>query len=158
MSFSDRKLRSRITFRAIFGPTTLRFGAMLGTFTFIYKFILNSLPLLPMDTQLAIAQFFSSRDLKAAFYCESYAGSPIRKDTSQPQKLKSEDKIPDEQSMRGGSSLSLAGKFNYSRIHVARWHAFVAGASAGFSVLFQRGEQRTMIAQQMFVRYSTSWI
>src|SRR5260370_13192265 len=137
MSCTDRKLRSRITLRVILGPTTLRFGAMLSAFTFIYKFILNSLPLLPMDTQLAIAQFFSSRDLKAAFYSESYAGSPvllngrksaspIRKDIYQPQKLKSKDKIPEEQSMRGVSSLSLTGKFNYSRIHVARWHAFVS--------------------------------
>ncbi|KAF8341270.1 uncharacterized protein EI90DRAFT_3033306 [Cantharellus anzutake] len=144
---------------AIFGASTLRFGAMLGSFTFIYKFVLNSLPLLPMDAQLAIAQFFSSRDLSEAFYSKSYGdspldsgyelGIPLHKPRSRLERLKAET-IAEEP--RKKTSLSLTGKFNYSRIHVARWHAFAAGAFAGFSVLFQKGEQRTMVAQQMFVR------
>ena len=104
-----------------------------------------------MDAQLIIAQFFSSRDLRAAFYPEST--SPIQKDKPQHQKLELETKMLDEHSKKSGFSLSLTGKFNYSRMHVARWHAFVAGALAGFSVLSEKGEQRTMIAQQMFVRY-----
>jgi hypothetical protein len=49
--------------------------------------------------------------------------------------------------------LSLTSEIVYSRLDGARWHAVVAGALAGLSVLWEKKGRRITIAQQIFVRY-----
>lgn len=156
---------------ALFGSDSQRLAAMLGSFTFLYKFILNSLPLIPIPDQLSTLR--SARrnrlrlrelDLEGAFSLPSPPGTPgtglttgqqtplMMRSRSAEKKLMNEREDKGEEQGRRGSRLSIQSQVLYSRLDTARWHAVVAGAIAGLSVLWEKKSRRITIAQQVFVR------
>ena len=133
---------------AIFGSDTFRFSSMLGSFTFIYKFLLNSLPLIPIPDQLSILQPYRSTRKHRAFD-EGYFVSPnTESQAATPLTIPSKR----EKLGRKPGHLSVNSEIVYSRLDGARWHAILAGAVAGLSVLLEKKERRITIAQQIFVR------
>lgn len=152
---------------ALFGEDSWRFAGMLGSFTFIYKFLINALPLVPIPDQLAIlrssrqrAQRQRERDLESggAFDVDSppsgASGSGSGMQTPLMMSSKHAEKRAQEiMRKRRGSHLSMSSEVVYSRLSGARWHAAFAGAVAGLSVLFEKKSRRITVAQQLFVRY-----
>lgn len=156
-----RKFRTSLVLRAIFGTDTFRFSAMLGTFAFVYKFLLNSLPLLPIPTQLAflLEPSFKSKAKRSRSIISSAESEPGSSGYVTP----SSTLLPVHHNQSGTTSasgpsltpshLSINGEINYLRLGGARWHAVLAGALAGLGVMWEKKERRVTIAQQLFVRY-----
>ena len=134
--------------RALFGSDTLRFAAMLGSFTFIYKLCLNALPLIPLPNRLVA--FRSRRERNDL---EANVATPDEGSTGQqtPLTVLSNKYSPLNQENKRGH-LSLHSEIVYSRLEGARWHAVLAGGLAGLSLLWEKKSRRITIAQQSFVR------
>lgn len=170
---------------ALFGKDTLRFSAMLASFAFIWKFILNSLPLVPIPDQLAILRSsrqarqrrreldlekggldthdgsadtgYSTRgDQSPGLMMKSSSGLNRPHSKDLQQQHKSKGKGKENEKLPG--HLSITSEIVYSRLDGARWHAVVAGGLAGLSVLWEAKSRRTTIAQQIFVRYVTLYL
>lgn len=149
---------------ALFGPDSRRFAAMLGSFAFLYKFVLNALPLIPIPDQLAILRSGRENrlrnrglDLESGYSLSSPPGTGLSSGQQTPLMMHSrqaEKKLTDGRELAGrrGSRLSMQSQVLYSRLDSARWHAVVAGAIAGLSVLWEKKSRRITIAQQVFVR------
>ena len=165
-----RRFRFTMILHALFGSDSQRFAAMLGSFAFLYKFILNSLPFIHIPDQLSI--LYSARqnclrlrelDLESGSSLPSPPGTPrtgltsgqqtplMMRSRSAERKLMSEKNKGEEEGRRK-SRLSMQSQVLYSRLDTARWHAVVAGAIAGLSVLWEKKSRRITIAQQVFVR------
>ncbi|TDL24870.1 hypothetical protein BD410DRAFT_65350 [Rickenella mellea] len=130
-----RQFRFSLIRHALFGQDSLRFAAMIGSFVSLYKFILNSLPIVtpppPIDTPFA-PNSPDSDDLES---------NPI---TMAP--------TPADR-RRGRLSFRAQAHEVWVRKQTRRWHAILAGAVAGgFGVLFEKKGRRVVISQQLFVR------
>ncbi|KAJ7691575.1 hypothetical protein B0H17DRAFT_934866 [Mycena rosella] len=136
---------------AIFGSDSFRFGAMLGTFAALYKFLLNALPI------LIPAMHPSTHDLPSTFDKEEDSESSSDSGLSTP-------------GLRGRRpprlSLSAHAQMVLVRKRTRRWHSALAGAiSGGLAILWEKRSRRSVIAQQFFVRglqgtyntYSERW-
>ncbi|SRR5258708_4701973 len=135
--------------RALFGSDTLRFAAMLGSFTFIYKLFLNGLPFIPLPDRLAVFQSRGKRrDLEAGLETPDESSTGHQTPLTMPSKKYS----PLKQEHKRGH-LSLHSEIVYTRLESARWHALLAGGLAGLSVLWEKKSRRITIAQQSFVRF-----
>jgi hypothetical protein len=145
-----RTFRVKMVLHAIFGSDTFRFSAMLASFTFIYKFLLNSLPLMPIPDQLSVLRTYRSTRKHRAFDEENFVSPTAAESPGSATPLT----IPSKREKQGGKSghLSVNSELVYSRLDGARWHAIVAGAVAGLSVLWETKGRRITIAQQIFVR------
>ncbi|KAG8705382.1 hypothetical protein FRC08_001696, partial [Ceratobasidium sp. 394] len=115
---------------------------MIGTFVAVYKFLLNSLPLIPNDQLPAILRYTPPAP----------SGQNSPGGSSSPIYMKS------KQGRREAENLDLVGEEKpasrdvFVRKPVARWHALVAGGVAGLAVAFETEGRRLTIAQQLFVR------
>ncbi|KAF5363336.1 hypothetical protein D9756_000078 [Leucocoprinus leucothites] len=131
-----RDFRPALIRRAIFGEDTWRFAAMLGTFTSIYKFLINALPILipelsPSKSSSAVDD--ESDDLEAQLPTTSLVVPNNRRKTR--------------------LSLSARTQLILIRKHTRRWHAALAGAVAGgLAIIWEKRNRRGLIAQQLFVR------
>lgn len=129
-----RDIRFRIIRNAIFGWDTWRFGVMIGTFTSLYKFLINSLPILipainPRDVECC--------DLEASLA----AGHPT-----------SAVEFPFAD-CNAHLALSKRAQEILVRKKTRKWHAALAGAVAGgLAIIWEARSRRGVIAQQMFVR------
>ncbi len=135
MICSRRKQRLPIIGRAIFGTDTWRFAAMLGTFTSVYKFLINALPLFMPTLRFPSNPFFDD-DEEAAWHTVQVP-------------------IPSPRHRRRSQRLSLSTEAQQVLVRkkTRRWHAALAGFTAGgLAVLFETRGRRITIAQQMFVR------
>jgi hypothetical protein len=130
-----RKFRAAFILHAVFNLECFRFAAMLGSFTGLYKLILNSFPILfphPLPTKERSLDIDSPSepltpivDLRAGLRRESY--------------------------MKRSSQLSVNAQF--LRKQSKRWHAALAGFIAGgVGVSFETKSRRLVIGQQLFVR------
>ena len=106
----------------------------LGSFTSLYKFILNALPILvkyinpPRSTDSALDD--EELDLEAATSIE----------------------VPLER-RKGRLSLSKRAQKLLVRKKIRRWHAALAGALAGgLAIMCEKRGRKGIISQQMFVR------
>ncbi|RDB20199.1 hypothetical protein Hypma_013067 [Hypsizygus marmoreus] len=142
-----RDIRFSVVRHAVFGSATWRFGAMLGTFTAIYKFLLNALPLLipairppPIrydDEDEKDSSPFFSDDLEAGPTAEHPATTLRVPLTKRSARL----------------SLSANAQLALVRKRTRKWHAAFAGAIAGgIAIMCEKRGRRDVIAQQMFVR------
>ncbi|KAF8806205.1 hypothetical protein BYT27DRAFT_7243013 [Phlegmacium glaucopus] len=129
-----REYRLAMIRHAIFGWDTWRFAAMLGSFTSLYKFLINALPILvpsinprrPTGSALDDEEL----DLEAATSIEV----PLEK-------------------RKGRLSLSKRAQQLLIRKQTRRWHAALAGAIAGgLAIMWEKKGRRGIISQQMFVR------
>ncbi|KAK0450040.1 hypothetical protein EV421DRAFT_1297768 [Armillaria borealis] len=130
-----KKQRLPIIGRAIFGTDTWRFAAMLGTFTSVYKFLINALPLFMPTLKFPSNPFFDD-DEEAAWHTVQVP-------------------IPSPRHRRRSQRLSLSTEAQQVLVRkkTRRWHAALAGFTAGgLAVLFETRGRRITIAQQMFVR------
>ena len=135
--------------RALLGLDTFRFTAMLASFTFVYKFVLNSLPLLPIHERLSI--------LLLTPHTERSCPVDEERDDLPPQQISIPPNLYRVSPTTNGSNFdatnpTAAAKKNHSRLVVPRWHAALAGALAGLSIVWEKKSRRTMISQQLFVR------
>ncbi|KAK0465639.1 hypothetical protein IW261DRAFT_1523426 [Armillaria novae-zelandiae] len=136
-----KKKRLPLLVHAIFGTDTWRFAAMFGSFTSIYKFLLNALPILLPETGL------SSRRLLSSSFCDE--------EMERLEKKSLELAITSDTRRRHTTRLSLSvnAQKAWVRKKTRRWHAAFAGAVAGgIAVLFETSGRRVTIGQQMFVR------
>lgn len=159
-----RRFRYTMILHSLFGPDSWRFAAMLGSFTFLYKFILNALPLIPIPDQLSVVRSTRRNHLRKRELdlesCSSLPGTelstgqqtPLMMHSRSAQKRLVDEETKQEMEGRRGSRLSMQSQVLYSRLESARWHAIIAGAIAGFSVLWEKKTRRITIAQQVFVR------
>ncbi|PPR04651.1 hypothetical protein CVT24_011869 [Panaeolus cyanescens] len=140
-----RKHRFALIRHAIFGFDTFRFAAMLGTFTSLYKFLINALPIIipsisPPYTQgskgSSAVDDSSEIDLEAA--SSQYLQVPGGQSTEK---------------RRGRLSLTKRAQIVLIRKQTRRWHAALAGAVAGgLAIIWENRSRRGVIGQQMFVR------
>lgn len=114
----------------------------MGSFTFIYKFVLNSLPLLSIPEQLAVLRLIPRRTSSAETPITPSSANTSSTNTSSAG-YNVTSKVIDDNDLEEGH-LSAKAKTNYSRLHVSRWHAVVAGALAGPS--FARASRSCMKA------------
>ena len=106
----------------------------LGTFTSLYKFLLNALPILVSSINIR-------RNTESALDDEEF---DIEAATSIEVPLeKRKDRL----------SLSKQAQQLLIRKHTKKWHAAVAGAiSGGLAIMCEKRSRRGIISQQMFVR------
>lgn len=116
-----------------------------GTFVSLYKFLINSLPLL-----VPAINPRSSRP--------HYDASPFDGDVEADDAAPSTDTpmttvvVPIAQ-RRARLSLSAHAQLILVRKKTRRWHAAMAGGVAGgLAIMFESSSRRAIIAQQMFVR------
>ncbi len=106
----------------------------LGTFTSVYKFLINALPILipalsPSDSSSAIDE----DDLEAQLPTTTLEVPTNRR--------------------RARLSLSTRTQLILIRKRTRRWHAALAGAIAGaLGIIWEKRNRRGLIAQQLFVR------
>ncbi|KAF8520730.1 hypothetical protein BU17DRAFT_75560 [Hysterangium stoloniferum] len=147
-----RGFRLSLIRRALFGEDSFRFGAMLGTFVALYKYILNALPLLNLNFNFNLPFHFlsSSPTHPTTFHKddENDADTDMNDDVDM-------GAMRAMRTSHASRRLSTQAKAHqeWVRKRTKRWHAIVAGAVAGgLSLLFEKKRRRVTIAQQLFVR------
>ncbi|TFK43977.1 hypothetical protein BDQ12DRAFT_623280 [Crucibulum laeve] len=131
-----RDRRFALIRHAIFGTDTWRFALMLGTFTSVYKFLINALPILipalnPSQSASALGDDDEAAKLEAGLKTVEV---PLAKRSAR-------------------LSLSARAQLVLIRKKTRRWHAALAGAVAGgLAIMWEKRSRRAIIAQQMFVR------
>ncbi|KIM77310.1 hypothetical protein PILCRDRAFT_622510 [Piloderma croceum F 1598] len=144
-----KEYRFTIIRRAIFGEDSFRFAAMLGSFVSIYKFLLNALPIL-FPTTKSSRKIFSLPTPTTPF--DDTSALEMGPLTSIPSPLSATEEVPLAQ-RRGRLSLTAQAHQVWVRKKTRRWHSVFAGSVAGaLAIMFEKNENRTGIAQQLFVR------
>ncbi|KAF8627859.1 hypothetical protein AX15_004206 [Amanita polypyramis BW_CC] len=134
-----RDYRFAMVRHAVFGEDTWRFAAMLGTFTGLYKFLINALPSLFPAINPEIEE--SRRDAKT-----NGVRGPTPEDPTRTVEV-----ALHEQKTR--LTLSAHAQLLFLRKKTRRWHAALAGAIAGgLAIIWEKRSRREIIAQQLFVR------
>ncbi|KDR84159.1 hypothetical protein GALMADRAFT_236835 [Galerina marginata CBS 339.88] len=134
-----RDYRLSMIRHAVFGTDTWRFAAMLGTFTSLYKFLINALPILIPGISPRNAQSLDQSALE-----DEEDGIDLEARTTL--------EVPFEK-RKGRLSLSRRAQLSLIRKQTRRWHAALAGAIAGgLAIMWEKRGRRIGIAQQMFVR------
>lgn len=117
---------------------------MLGTFTAVYKFLINALPIL--------VPAVNPRRYNSAVDDEEADIDMLESGRSA---LRLTVKVPLAE-RRARLSLSTHAQMMIVRKKTRRWHAALAGAVAGaLAIVWEKRNRRGVIAQQMFVRYVT---
>jgi hypothetical protein len=123
---------------AVLGQDSFRFAALLGSFTALYKLILNALPILFPPAILT-----KPTEVRGLV---TEAPTPM---------YEVEAGHPHQVFAKRSSQLSVRAQYQIKQ--TKRWHAAVAGfISGGIAVSFEAKGRRLAIAQQIFVRYSRS--
>ncbi|KAJ2934270.1 hypothetical protein H1R20_g2831, partial [Candolleomyces eurysporus] len=133
-----RDYRPALIRHALFGEDTWRFSAMLGTFTSLYKFLINALPI------LIPAMNPSSK---------SNASLELPMPVTAPSEKAAGELNPEDRRRQRLLSLTAHAQLVLIRKRVRRWHAALAGAVAGgLAIMCENRSRRGVISQQMFVR------
>ncbi|KAF7432589.1 hypothetical protein PC9H_004531 [Pleurotus ostreatus] len=137
-----RSLWFSLVRHAIFGFDTLRFGAMLGTFTAVYKFLINALPIL--------VPAVNPRRYSSSAVDDEETDIDMLESGRNTSRLTVEVPLAER---RARLSLSTHAQMMIVRKKTRRWHAALAGAVAGaLAIVWEKRNRRGVIAQQMFVR------
>ena len=140
MLLNDRDRRAALIRHALFGEDTWRFSAMLGTFTSLYKFLINALPIL-------IPALNPSEGPKLSLELPLPVTAPTEKGANADETTTQEQR----------AHLTARAQLVLIRKSVRRWHAALAGAVAGgLAIMCEKRNRRGVISQQMFVRYVPS--
>jgi hypothetical protein len=111
---------------------------MLGTFTSLYKFLINALPIL-------IPALNPSSKHKTSLELPTHAPAPSEKAAGELN--------PEDRRRQRLLSLTANAQLALIRKRVRRWHAALAGAVAGgLAIMCENRSRRGIISQQMFVR------
>ncbi|KAJ7670442.1 hypothetical protein B0H17DRAFT_1162151 [Mycena rosella] len=127
---------------AVFGSDSFRFAAMLGTFTALYKLLINALPI------LIPAMNLRPRVLSSTF-------KDNEEDFPRPVSYPNSGPVTPLHQRRRSARLSLSAhaQMVLIRKRTRRWHAALAGPISGcLAILWEKHNRRGVIAQQMFVR------
>ncbi|KZP09967.1 hypothetical protein FIBSPDRAFT_873094 [Athelia psychrophila] len=151
-----KEYRFTLIRKAIFGEDPLRFASMLGSFTAIYKFLINALPILfPTSSRPRPSLFVLPADTAST----TGTSTPYPRDSA----LDDEDPLDDLDThpskrvplaaRRGRLSLSAAAHQVWVRKKTRRWQSVLAGSIAGgVAIMCEKKGNRLGVAQQMFVR------
>ncbi|KAH9939247.1 uncharacterized protein BXZ73DRAFT_99450 [Epithele typhae] len=154
-----KQFRLSLIRHALFGEDSFRLAGMLGTFVTLYKFILNSLPLVLPQPQSAALSGHGARERSLFRQTVKRSGSSLA-----PPESPLDDGTLDDTEMgvpaRGTASprrarLSMSAQAHqiWVRKQTRRWYSAAAGAIAGsVAILCEKRTRRAGIAQQMFVR------
>ena len=125
-----------------------------GTFTFLYKFLLNALPILiPAIKPRPFAHPFQLLDHSSPFVDDDLESGPTAEHPSTTLHVP----IPTSK-RKARLSLSASAQLTLIRKKTRRWHAALAGALAGgIAIMWEKRARRRDIAQQLFVRYVISF-
>ncbi|KAL6307099.1 hypothetical protein BKA93DRAFT_823559 [Sparassis latifolia] len=149
-----RNMRFALIRHAAFGPDSMRFATMLGSFVAIYKFILNALPIF-LPEPIRRHRHGASRSqslLRSVFLEESPPDSPFHEDDVEHD-LQIAEQGRTKGSRHARLSMSAQAHQIWVRKRTRRWYSVLAGAVAGgIAILFEKRDRRAGIAQQMFVR------
>ncbi|GLB34301.1 putative peroxisome organization [Lyophyllum shimeji] len=143
-----RDIRFAIVRQAVFGQDTLRFGLMLGTFTSVYKFLLNALPILipALNPPKVEPRMISNGTSSDSPFFDDLEKGPTAEHPSTPLHVPLARRT-------ARLSLSTSAQLLLIRKRTRRWHAALAGAIAGgLAIMWEKRSRRSVIAQQMFVR------
>ncbi|OSC97978.1 hypothetical protein PYCCODRAFT_1418695 [Trametes coccinea BRFM310] len=149
-----KKFRLSLIRHALFGEDSLRFAAMLGAFVGLYKFILNSLPILLPQPQPKETTHARTRSLFRASLARGGSSAPIDSpidDSTEEVELG----LPTRKKGARQARLSASAQAHqlWVRKRTRWWYSAFAGSVAGaLAILFEKKSRRTGIAQQMFVR------
>ncbi|TFK28921.1 hypothetical protein FA15DRAFT_664558 [Coprinopsis marcescibilis] len=132
-----RDYRPTVIRHALFGEDTWRFAAMLGTFTSLYKFLINALPILIP----AINVSDRKRDDPGGLPLPVTSGS------------KSSPEVGPDGEKKPKLGLTARAQLVFLRKPVRRWNAAMAGLIAGaLAIMWEKRTRQGVISQQMFVR------
>jgi len=124
-----RAARPAVIRHALFGEDTWRFGAMVGSFTALYKFLLNALPIL--------IPAINPRDKRPKYNSVEVSIPAGEGEAEEKARLR----------LTASAKLALITK------RTRRWHAAMAGTIAGgLAIMCEKRGRRGVISQQMFVR------
>ncbi|KAL0950380.1 hypothetical protein HGRIS_010342 [Hohenbuehelia grisea] len=138
---------------AIFGLDTFRFAAMLGTFTGVYRFLINALPLLLSSKPHLTRQYSSALDDDEIDLEDGRRDRLMRSGAYTPAVASSTTLEVPLAERRARLSLSAQARMVIIRKKTRRWHAVLAGAVAGaLAIVWEKPNRRGVIAQQLFVR------
>ncbi|KAG6917567.1 hypothetical protein DXG01_002036 [Tephrocybe rancida] len=141
-------IRLTVVRHAIFGLDTVRFGLMLGTFTSVYKFLLNALPLLipAMNPPIPKPHLIKTEDSSETPFLSDAEDGPTAEHPTTTLRVPLK-----KRSAR--LSLSTDAQLALIRKKTRRWHAALAGSIAGgLAIMWEKRGRRGVIAQQLFVR------
>ncbi|KAK2465891.1 hypothetical protein APHAL10511_001532 [Amanita phalloides] len=121
---------------AVFGKDTFRFAAMVGTFTGLYKFLINALPIL-----------FPAMNPKTEKPKQNLKmDGPTQENPTETVEIT----LPERKTRL---ALSAHAQLVFLRKKTQRWHAALAGSIAGgLAIIWEKRSRRDIIAQQLFVR------
>jgi len=130
----------------------------------LYRIVLNALPIVfpaHLALRIRLRRLLSLQPTSLSWHDPTFRDSDSRPSSPASAVL---HVTPDAKSAprRRSARLSASAKARQIWIHknTHRWHAIAAGAIAGgLAVMFEKRSRRTVIAQQLFVRYGhfPSW-
>ncbi|KAH7107603.1 hypothetical protein BKA62DRAFT_683900 [Auriculariales sp. MPI-PUGE-AT-0066] len=148
---SPKELRFAIVRHAIFGEDSLRFGAMIGSFVALYKFLYNAIPLVSASTPSSPLALDNAPVLPLHSHEPRSHLRPL--EPVHESRRQTDDEPLDGVNTPGALSATALEHQLWVRKKGRRSHAFIAGAVAGaIAIMFERRNQRVGIAQQIFVR------
>ncbi|TFK61036.1 hypothetical protein BDN72DRAFT_485408 [Pluteus cervinus] len=129
---TPKDIRIRVLRQAIFGLHTWRFAAMLGTFTSLYKFLLNALPIvIPAMNPRTLVDVDNVEQGLSTEHPTNTLEVPLSKRTAR-------------------LSLSQHAQEIIIRKKTRKWHAALAGAiSGGLAIMWEARSRRGVISQQI---------
>ncbi|KAH8827303.1 hypothetical protein DL96DRAFT_1498861 [Flagelloscypha sp. PMI_526] len=152
----SKEKRFALVRHALFGEDTWRFGAMLGTFVSVYKFLINALPILVPAINLAeppTSAISESDDEDEPISMETRPGRSKTLPPVLPSTYLDVTTKTSERSRDGRLSLSATAQLGIIRKQTRRWHSVLAGFLSGaLGIAWEKRARRTIIGQQMFVR------
>ncbi|EJD53160.1 hypothetical protein AURDEDRAFT_180722 [Auricularia subglabra TFB-10046 SS5] len=154
---TPKDLRFAIVRHAVLGPDSVRFGAMIGSFVAIYKFLYNAIPLVSSSTPSSPLPADSLPLYMAFTHANTHlrVQDPIldRRVVDTPEEVDTGTRNTTGVNTPGALSAKALEHQLWVRKKGLRRHAFFAGALAGgVAILFERRDRRVGIAQQLFVR------
>ncbi|KAI0329609.1 hypothetical protein GY45DRAFT_1304427 [Cubamyces sp. BRFM 1775] len=150
-----KRFRLSLIRHALFGEDSVRFAAMLASFVGLYKFLLNSLPILLPQPQPKDTTHARTRSLFRAALPSGSGKAPTDSPFDDESVEEAELGLP--QRTRGSRharlSVSAQAHQQWVRKRTRWWYSAFAGAAAGaIAIMFEKKSRRVGIAQQMFVR------
>ncbi|KZP14376.1 hypothetical protein FIBSPDRAFT_1048814 [Athelia psychrophila] len=146
-----KQYRFTIIRKAIFGEDPLRFASMLGSFTAIYKFLINALPILfPTSSRPRPSRFVLPNGDSTPTPHPLENGASALDDENPFSDMDTTEPLA---ARRGRLSVSAAAHQVWVRKKTRRWQSALAGSLAGgVAILCEKKNNRLGVAQQMFVR------
>lgn len=124
-----------------------------GTFTSLYKFLLNVLPIFIPAINPPPRRLYQDLENSSPVFDDDLESGPTAEHPSTTLQVP----LPKLPKRNARLSLSAHAQLALIRKKTRKWHAALAGALAGgLAIMLEKRGRRGVIAQQLFVRYGSS--